>query len=231
MTDDPDFYAWLDGELAEPKASAMAAKVAADPELSAFAQQHRALGSRLTAAFAHIAHERVPEHLLAAAKPGADVIDLAAARERRTKRWTITGVAMAASLALGVTLGVALPQGSNASFQSRGDRLAAAGPLGQALNTQQASAGDKDGIRIGLSFKDQSGRYCRTFTSAAQSGLACRSGNGWLIDGLVAGEPQTGDYRMAAGSDPALGILIDSRIRGNPLDPSSEAAAIEAGWR
>ena len=35
MTDDPDFYAWLDGELPEPEASAMAARVAADPELAA----------------------------------------------------------------------------------------------------------------------------------------------------------------------------------------------------
>ena len=34
MTDDPDFYAWLDGELPEPQASAMAASVAADPELA-----------------------------------------------------------------------------------------------------------------------------------------------------------------------------------------------------
>ena len=46
MTDDPDFYDWLDGELGEPQASLMAARVAADPKLAAFAEQHRALSAR-----------------------------------------------------------------------------------------------------------------------------------------------------------------------------------------
>jgi hypothetical protein len=231
MTDDPDFYAWLDGELAEPQASAMAAKVAADPELSKFAQQHRALGARLTAAFAPIADAPVPERLRAAVTPTADVIDFAAARERRAKRWTVTGLAMAASLALGLALGVALPHGGTGRFESRDGLLAAAGPLVAALDKQLASAGEQEGVRIGLSFKDQSGRYCRTFTSGAESGLACRNGEGWSIDGLVAGQPQTGNYRMAAGPDPALGSLVDSRNSGDPLGPAAEAVAIKTGWR
>jgi hypothetical protein len=230
MTDDPDFYAWLDGELAEPQSSAMAARVAADPELSAFAEQHRAVSSRLSKAFAPIAAAPAPERLLAAARPPAEVVDFAAARVRR-RRWSVTGLALAASLALGFTIGVALPRGGSTPFESRDGQLVAAGPLANALDRRLASAGEQDGVRIGLSFRDRSGRYCRSFTAAAQSGLACREGEGWAVEGLVAGQKGSGDYRMAAGPDPALGALIDGRIAGEPLDPGAEAAAAKAGWR
>jgi hypothetical protein len=230
MTDDPDFYAWLDGELSEPQASAMAARVAADPELASFAQQHRALPGRLTAAFAPVAAAPIPERLRAAAAPKpAEVVGLAAARERR-RRWSVTGLAVAASLALGFTIGGVLPR-DGGSFRSEGDQLAAAGPLDQALDTQLASVGDQAGIRIGLSFRDQSGRYCRTFTADVQSGLACRSGEGWSIEGLVRSEQQSLDYRMAAGVDPALGALIDSRVAGEPLNRTAEAKLVRDDWR
>lgn len=230
MINDPDFYAWLDGELGEPQASLMAARVAADPELAAFAKQHRALGTRLTAAFAQIVAAPVPQRLSDAAHPQAEVIDFAAARERR-RRWSVTSLAAAASLALGLALGVALPSGGNDSFVSRGDQLAASGALAGALDGQLASAGEQDGIRIGLSFKDQSGRFCRSFTAAAQSGLACRARDAWAIEGLVAGQGGSGDYRMASGLDPVLGGLIDSRIAGEPLDSISETNAVRQGWK
>lgn len=230
MTDDPDFYAWLDGELAEPQASSMAARVAADPELAAFAEQHRALGARLTAAFAPIAAAPVPERLAEAARPRAEVIDFAAARAKR-RRWSVTGLALAASLALGLTIGAALPPGGSGSFDSQGDVLAASGPLAGALDRQLASAGERNGIRIALSFKDQSGRVCRSFSTEAQSGLACRAGDRWSIEGLVGGRRDAGDYRMASGADPALGALIDSRIAGEPLDAAGEAQLMRQGWK
>lgn len=230
MTDDPDFYAWLDGELAEPQASVMAVRVAKDPELAAFAEQHRALGVRLNAAFAPVAAGPVPDRLAEAVRPKAVVIDLAAARDRR-RRLSVTGLALAASLALGLVIGAALPQGGSGSFESRGDQLAAAGLLAGALDRQLASAGEEKSIRIGVSFKDRSGRFCRSFTATAQSGLACRARDGWSIEGLVAGPQASGDYRMATGPDPALGELIDSRIEGEPLDPVSEAKIVRQGWK
>jgi hypothetical protein len=158
------------------------------------------------------------------------VIDLAAARDRR-RRWSVTSLAVAASLAFGLAIGVALPRGGAGSFESRGDQLAASGPLAGALDRQLASAGEQNSIRIGVSFKDQSGRYCRSFTAPAQSGLACRAGNGWAIEGLVAGQQDNGDYRMAGGPDPALGALIDSRIAGEPLDAAGEAKLVQQGWK
>lgn len=231
MTDDPEFYAWLDGELAEPEASAMAARVAADSALSALADDHRALASRLSAAFAPVADAPAPERLRAALTPAAaEVIDFTAARERRAARWSVSGLAMAASLALGLTVGVLLPR-DGGDFASSGDRIAAAGELDGALDRQLASAGDVGGVRIGLSFKDSDGRYCRTFAQGTQSGLACRDGDGWAIEGLVRNPGSATDYRMASGGDPALGALIDSRLAGEPLDEQAERAAARAGWR
>lgn len=229
MTDDPDFFAWLDGELPEPQASAMAARVAADPELAAFAEQHRALGTRLAAAFAPIAVAPVSPRLAEAARPQAEVINFAAARERRRPSWSITGLAVAASLALGLAIGVALPDGG--IVQSRGAQLAAAGPLESALDRQLASAGDQNGIRIGVTFKDQQGRFCRSFTAQAQSGLACRSGDDWRIEGTVAVQRQGTDYRMAGSGDPILGSLIDSRLSGEVLDATQESEIVRRKWK
>jgi hypothetical protein len=229
MTDDPDFHAWLDGELDEPQASLMAARVGADPKLAAFAEQHRALSVRLSDAFAPIADAPVPHRLTDAARAQAEIIDFAAARERR-RRWSVTGLAAAASLALGLALGVTLPGDGQGSFVSKGDQLVALGSLADALDRQLASAGEQDGIRIGLSFKDQGGRFCRSFTAATKSGLACRAEDAWAIEGLVAGPGGSGDYRMAAGVDPVLAGLIDSRIAGEPLDPASESKAVQRGW-
>jgi hypothetical protein len=206
----------------------MARKVAGDPELSAFAEQHRALGTRLTNAFAPLAKEAVPDRLRAAVTtpPASNVVDFAAARERRPGRWRLTGLAVAASLALGLTIGTLLPREGNELFRGSGGQLAAAGTLDEALDTQLASAGEQ-----GVSFRDQAGRYCRTFTAQASSGLACRTVDDWSVEGLLRAEDKAGDYRMASGQDPALGALIDSRIAGEPLDPRAEARIARQGWR
>lgn len=229
MTDDLDFYAWLDGELPEPEASAMAAKVAADPELAAFAEQHRALAGRLKSAFATVIEAPVPDRLREPLQPRtAEVIDLSKARERR-RGLSLGAFAVAASLALGLGIGVALPR-DGGPFRSEGGELAAAGALDTALDTQLASAGERGGIRMGLSFKDKSGNYCRSFMVEAQSGLACRSGDRWLVEGVVRGEAPQGEYRMAAGQNPALAALIEERMSGDPLDQRAEVRQVKRQW-
>lgn len=230
MTDDPDFFAWLDDELPDAEAAAMADRVSAEPALRAMADEHRRLGHRISAAFAPIAAAPVPAKLAELARPSAEVIDLAAARERR-RRWSVVGLAAAASLALGLGIGISVPRAGNGNFTSHGTQLAAAGPLAGALDRQLASAGDQSGIRIGLSFKDHGGRFCRSFTAGARSGLACHVGDGWTIEGLIAGPVTAGDYRMAAGPDPAIGALIDQRIAGEALDAEGERKLIRSGWK
>jgi hypothetical protein len=237
MTDDPEFFAWLDGELDGPAAAAMAAKVAGDPELSKLAEQHRALGATLRGAFDPIAAAPVPAALKEAARPKAEVIDFGAVREARRARfgggWGRQAAAMAASLVVGLLAGrTLLVQPSVAPVKVAGGQLVAASALKNSLSTGLASAPSATGPRIVLTFRDHGGAICRSFVDGAASGLACRDGQDWRLRGLFQGaEGQGGTYRMAAGPDPALAALVDSAMAGDPLDAAGEAAAKAKGWR
>jgi hypothetical protein len=114
----------------------------------------------------------------------------------------------------------------------QGGRLYAAAALNRALDNELASAPTNGPVRIGLTFRDESGAVCRTFTDPQSSGLACRDGGRWQLRGLFGvPEGQSGAYRMAAGMDPNLAALVDSTMRGDPLDAAQEKAAKASGWR
>jgi hypothetical protein len=231
MTEDEKFFAWLDGELEPAEAAGMEAKVAADPELARLAEQHRALGGQLRGAFDAIAAAPVPDRLSESLHPPAEVIDFAAAKRKRSMPSLPQWAAMAATLAIGVFVGTMVPQRSGAPVAVQGGKLYAAASLNQALDAQLASAPAGD-VRIGLTFRDQAGEICRSFTERAASGLACRNGGRWLLKGLFAApEGQAADYRMAAGMNPNLAALVDSSMAGEPFDAAAEKAARERGWR
>jgi hypothetical protein len=111
--------------------------------------------------------------------------------------------------------------------------MIADGELREALDTQLASAASPgQPTRIGLTFRNQAAALCRSFEGESASGLACRDGKAWRIEGLYgANASRQGDYRMAAGADPRLSALIDSTIAGDPLDAAGERAALAKGWR
>jgi hypothetical protein len=232
MIDDEEFFAWLDGELDEGAAARVTAAVAASPELTAKAQQHRGLAADLRGAFDPVMQSATPPPRFQA----AEVIDFGARATERARRrtWFATPqwIAAAASLAFGMIVGTQLVGRVDAPVAVQGNRLIAAAELDRALDARLASAPAEDGTRIGLTFRDANGRVCRSFTDAAASGLACREGDSWHIRGLYpAAEGQAGDYRMAAGADPRLAVLIDETISGEPFDARQEKAALEAGWR
>ena len=231
MTDDEKFFAWLDGELEPTDAAAMEGTVAADPQLQRLAEQHRALGARLRGAFDPIAAAAVPERLQAAVRPSASVVDLAAAKHARSMPSLPQWAAMAATLILGVLLGTQVPRRSSAPVQLQGGKLYASSELNRALDSELASAPTGD-IRIGLTFRDQAGEICRSFTGSAGSGLACREGSRWQLKGLFAAlEGQSSNYRMAAGMDPNLAALIDTTVAGEPFDAAQEKAALNRHWQ
>lgn len=231
MQEDEKFFAWLDGELAPAEVAEMEAKIAADPQLRRLAEQHRALGAQLRGAFDPIAAAPVPGHLQAALRPSAEVIDFAAAKRARTMPSVPQWAAMAATLALGVFVGTLVPQRSSAPVEVQGGKIFAAAALDHALDAQLASAPAGD-VRIGMTFRDQAGTICRSFTQPAASGLACHQGGRWRVKGLFAApEGQRSDYRMAAGMDPNLAALVDSTIAGEPFDAAAEKAAKEKGWK
>ncbi|HMI39997.1 MAG TPA: anti-sigma factor [Sphingomicrobium sp.] len=235
MSEDEQFYAWLDGELDTETAAEVAARVAADPALTRLAEQHRALNSTLRNAFEPIASSPVPEQLLAAARTQGTVADFAAAREKRRApprfglpQWG----AIAATLVVGVITGTMLQSGNTSPVEASNGRLVAAAGLGKALDVQLASAAQSGPLRVGLTFRDGSGAICRSFIDTGSSGLACHNRGQWQIRGLFAApEGSRGDYRMAAGADPALAALIDSTIAGDPFDANQERAAKDRGWR
>jgi hypothetical protein len=233
-TADERFFAWLDGELSVDEAARVEAEVAANPELRRLAEQHRAMRARLKDAFDPIAKAPVPQRLEDAVRtPQAEVIDFGAAkRSREERRWGSLPqwAAMAATLAIGVFVGTAIPQRTSAPVEVQGGKLYAASALSGALDRQLASA-PAGGVRIGMTFRDQSGAVCRTFTQTQSSGLACRENARWQLRGLFAApEGQGGAYRMAAGMDPNLAALVDSTMAGEPFDAAQEKAAKDKGW-
>lgn len=231
MTEDEKFFAWLDGELDAADAARMAAKAAADPELKRFAEQHRALGARLRRAFDPIADAPVPERFEAALRPSAQVIDFATKKRARALPSLPQWAAMAATLAAGITVGTMVPQHGSAPVEVQGGKIYAASALNRALDTELASAPAGD-VRIGLTFRNQAGAICRSFTGRASSGLACRSDGRWQLKGLFAApEGQGGGYRMAAGMDPNLAALVDANMAGEPLDAAREKRARDRGWK
>jgi hypothetical protein len=230
--DDEKFFAWLDGELSGPEAAEMEAKVAADPTLAKLADQHRALRTGLKAAFDTVSGAPVPDRLNIAARRQAEVVDFGAKRRNRSWMPLPQWAAMAATLVLGIAVGTLVRQPATAPVELQNGRMYATSSLRQALDTQLASEPGGGNVRIGITFRNQAGAICRTFTAAQSSGLACREGDRWKLRGLFSEpESQSGEYRMAAGMDPNLAGLVDSTMTGQPFDGASEKAAKQRGWR
>jgi len=214
--------AYVDGELAPADRAAFEAEMAADANLAAEVAAHRDLARSVAAAYGPIVDEPVPEQLRLAAS---------VANDPRPRRHGLTWAAMAACLVAGVFAGRATltppaQVGVGADVPARTD-------LARALEGQLAS--EPGVVRIGLSFRDHGGRYCRTFQSRGDgvAGLACRSGARWRLETATRWTPTQGpDYRTA-GSDtpPEVLAAVDRSLAGETLDGTQERAARDAGWR
>ena len=226
--------AYADGELGADEAHAVEAALARDPALQARLNAMRAVGDRLQAHFAEQAKEPLPEHwqamIAAAASEGDKVVSVDAARNaRRLPLWG-AGMAIAASLVLGVALGTQL--GGSGPLEIGNGRIAASAQLAAALDTQLAA--DQEGAEISMlaSFERDGGGYCRVFSSPDYAGLACREPDAWRIERLVPGTPSaTGQYQQAGS--PLAGLLAEAQdmSTGEALDTEGEAAAQAKGWR
>lgn len=230
--DDATLMAYADGELDEAARAKVEAAIAADPALQARVAAHRELRATVAGAFAGVIDEPVPDRLAAMLQPGAEVVDFAAARERREARpaprpWR-QWAAIAATLVVGVLAGRTIEFGSPAIIARDGE-FVAQGKLAEALDTDLASAGGM----VGLSFRNRAGDYCRTFSADGIAGVACRDSGGWGVRTAVTAAPgAAGDYRMAGSETPPEVLRsVESMIDGEPLDAAAEAAARVRGWR
>ncbi|MEG3085591.1 hypothetical protein U1707_18270 [Sphingomonas sp. PB2P12] len=215
-TDEARIIAWLDGELTSAEADAVAADVAACADLATLAERHRRLRARFAAAFDPLALAPTPQ-----------VISLADERAGRAtkpqpRRWWIPTGAIAAGLAIVV----ALSQFAAGKSGRQDDTLAP--QVAQALDSQLS--GDTGAVRVALSFRDQSGAYCRVFAGEAQSGIACRAKAGWRLRETAPAIGNSTDYRMASSAHDTM-AAVETMIAGDPLDRAGEKRARASDWR
>lgn len=217
MDRDLTIAAYVDGELDAAARARFEAEMARDPSLADEVAAQRRLRARLAAAYDPVLTEAVPLNLTMAAEAAND----RPARRFGPPHWG----AVAASLVAGVLVGrMALPA-------QDADPLAVRGELAQALDRNLAA--DAGPIRVGLSFRANDGRYCRTFQNNEDrlAGLACRDDGGWQVRTVTAWSPAATEYRTAgAETPPEILAAVEAMIAGEPLDAPAERAARDRGW-
>jgi hypothetical protein len=239
--------AFADGQLDAGESARIEAAVAADPALTARVEAHRALRTRVGAAYEEVLDEPAPDHLLnmitnAAPQRTAEVMDLAHLRQSRNPgRWAgwAQWGAMAACFVLGFLVAAPIQLGSSDLVRARGLNLLAHGQLAHALTDRLASdpKNAQAPIHIGQSYLSRGGVYCRTFNAAgrgAVAGVACRDDGRWRVVTAVFSKVQPGpeSYRSAGEQTPqAVTDAVAAEIVGAPLDARAETAARAAGWR
>lgn len=230
VTDDM-LMAWLDGELGAAERADVEAALAVDAALRARLEQQRRLRARLAAHYAPVVTEDVPERLRAMLEP--KVVDLAQARASRARPLWQSLAAIAATLVLGIAIGTRMPGGDAGPVVVRGGAMVASGALAEALDTQLAAAQPADATtRIGVSFARANGQWCRTFDSAAVSGLACRDAGDWRMVATAAGAgAERGEYHQAGSAASLVLQAAQDLMAGEPLDADAERRARDSGWR
>jgi hypothetical protein len=223
MDQDERVMAYVDGELDPPARAAFEQELAENPALQAEVTRHRRLRTRFAAAFDPVLDEPVPLGLALAVQ--------SANSPRRAWR-APQRAAMAACLLVGVVIGRAVLPLSG-SWAEHDGAMIARGALGKALETQLAA--EAGPIRIGLTFRNAQGRWCRTFESTPDrlAGLACREPQGWTAHALAAWTPPASQagYRTAGTETPAPVLAaVDQAIAGLPADAQAERAARDNGW-
>ncbi len=247
--------AYVDGELDAAGRASVEAAMQQDAEVGKRVAGHRALREKMQGAFSAVLEEPVPDRLIRAARaqppkartetatPPGTVLDLSRAREAAQRKNSAFPLwrpaALAASLLLGLGLGFLAWHGPNTGIRTgAGGGLVAGAALAEALSTQLSDDRSANHTAItGLSFRDKSGDYCRTFWltgAAASAGLACREGTQWRIKALAQSPravADSGNFRTAGSDDsPAIRAAVEGLIDGEPLDHSGELAARRAGW-
>ena len=169
---------------------------------------------------------------------GARVVELAAARAARriaVGRWQLPAwTAIAASMLLGLLVGLLLFRGPSAPYEETGRGLHRARRTRRWARDRARSAPGRSNVHIGVSFRSRDGEFCRSFTyehEAPVAGLACRHGEDWKIRVLAETSASSGEVRTAASMPMAVLKAVDASIAGEPLDAKAEEKARDAGWR
>lgn len=224
-----ELAAFADGELDSKQHAEIERAVEADPELAREVAAHRALRARLSAHYAPILDEPVPESLAASLRQQDSVVDMAEQRKARSTprsgipRWGwMVGPALAACLILALFI----PRGSGP--QGYAGQQVATALDDQLVATQPADAP----VRVLLSFRDGSGAFCRAFAAAEQGGIACKDAQGWRIMERVDGSNiESGEYRQAGSVSAELMAHVQEMAKGPALNAEQESVAKGRLWK
>ena len=242
--------AYADGEADAQTRAAIESAMRDDPNVRSRVEHHCALRAAMQGAFSSVLAEPVPESLIDAARGRraaaarnvvgfARIADAARAISRPLGGRHWQPVAMAASLLIGLGVGYASWHNSNALLKSSpGQGLIAGAALTQALSSQLSADRSAGSVAApGISYRDKSGHYCRTFSLIGAdrgAGLACREGDRWKIKVLAQSSAATADashFRQAGSGDAsAVRAAVEESIAGEPLDQAGEIAARASGW-
>lgn len=233
--------AYFHGEVDLVTRAEIEAAIARDPGLARLAEDHRA--SRAPApsiavvrpAARSAPRPRSPPATVESAVETAPVPrvapDLLAAITARRKLppWGLP----AAALLLGLVVGK-FWLGRDMPYAETDSGLVARGELAWALGGQLSGDAGTGAVRIGASFRDHNGAWCRTFRlqhEAPFAGIACRSGGDWRLPLLIAATPgEIGSHEVTVMPMAVL-RAVDAVIDGEPLDAAAEAAARDADWQ
>lgn len=249
---DETLMAYADGEVDADLRRQIEAAMALDPSIAERIAKHRNLQVDLGAAFNGVLDEPIPDRLLGAANASpvespaesksATVTDLNAARAakqrgtnpRRRWAWPEWG-AIAASLIIGILAGRSALQPSQSDlFATVENGIVARGELSAALTDRVGGSPEDAAVRVGLSFQDKRGQYCRTFTTTSAAGFACREADAWKVHALSesSANPQAGEYRRAGTElPPAILTAVEGSMAGEALDREQEQAARARDWK
>lgn len=233
---DETLMAYADGELDATAAAEIDAAIREDPQLAGRIAQYHRQREQLQAAFDAVLREPVPARLTAAARGVRSI--------RPRRRWPAPELgAIAASLLAGALLswGI-LRQVGDSPMTMAANGLVAGGVLARSLSADLS--GDPTGdpttgpVRVGLSFRDRDGNYCRTFAiedGEQTAGVACRKAENWQVEVAIrraSDESQSRPYRQASSLlSPEIRRAVEARIAGEPLDAEQEKAARDRAWR
>ena len=226
---------FVDGELPAAVARDLERRLACEPALKMRLGELQNLDNTLRGAFAAPGLETVPPHIRRLLNPvPAGVIPL---RPRRSRHW---GYALAASLAVALcgTLVTQWEHAGNAPGTGFDSSLARALEQTPSSGSQWTPLADGSKVRPILSFRSDSGEWCREYELAQSTstyhGVACRHDQQWrsavVVEKTLSIGP--GEYRPAGSAEPAsVAAFVDQHLVDIPLDAGQEAALISAGWQ
>lgn len=229
--------AYADGQLDEITRREIERLMAEDPAIAGIVDRHRRLRERLQLAHRQLLEESVPDRfkaILAPPAPTGSVLPWPATsgpprRSVPLRHWGM----LAASLLLGILVGLIVPRDADQPYESVTTGLAARGELDRALTEQLAGDSGRAGVEIGFSFVDHGGAYCRTFRIQQRTqvaGLACRENATWGLKVLAPAAADTGELRPAAAMPLAVLKTVDALIAGEALGRDAEAWARASAW-